>query len=237
MNSQDTRFKADKKVDELYIGLRNKYGTDNPKANGYRLQLYFLREQEMILDTLKDANGTILDIACGSGLMLQPLLRRGQEIIGVDFNETACRAARQNNIKIIRGDAYLMPVDSETIDRAINCQFLNQQPYENITGFIKEVYRVLRPGGKFILVWRNDEALIHRTAEFIYRFIDIFTGIPKFPYFNHTLDTVSGKAAEIGFTVEKKQLTFPLLSWKTEETYGLLAKLIGASCFLVLKKP
>ncbi len=236
MNQDIHKQSPDKDTDRLYENLRSRHGDTNPGANGYRLEQYFLREQEMILSEISDSNNTIVDLACGSGLMVKPLSKDNHLVIGIDFNETACRDAQSNQIKIIRGNVFAIPLADSIADRVINCQFLNQQPQGKAEQLLNEVYRILKPGGRLVLIWRNDRALIHRFAVFIYRYIDKITGRPEFPYYDNYIDDLENYCKNIGFSPVNKFLTFSLLSWKYYKLDSIAAKSLGASCFLVVEK-
>ena len=130
---------ADEDVDKLYRSVREAYGDSNPMANGYRLQQYFLREQAMLFEQVPDDAGLVVDIACGSGLMIQPLAAPGRTLVGVDYNQDACLAARQNGIDILRGNAFSVPLANACCDLVVNCQFLNQQNTERAKTLLEAV--------------------------------------------------------------------------------------------------
>lgn len=225
---------ADKSVNELYGGIRSKYG--DARANGYRLHKYFLREQEIVLSEFKDINANyILDIGCGSGLMTQPLINKARLLIGLDFNEDACNFAKSNQLNVIRGNAFSMPLATNSIHSACCCQFLNQQSNENMKSLVKESYRILAKGGKIIIIWRNGEALIHRLAHILFKLYDLITNQPTFPVINHSIDDVESFAHSVGFKTAQKQTIFPLIRWRTTKTNSILSRLIGTSNFLVLE--
>ena len=168
--------------------------------------------------------------------MIQPLHIAGYKVIGVDYNYYACMAARQNGIPVIRGDAYLLPFESNSISEVINCQFLNQQSKENLEYFLIEAARILAPGGRLVLVWRNDNALIHKIALALYRVIDFFIDKPAFPHVYHPVTELISIGQRIGFEMEKKEVIFSLIKWRSAKLNSLLAKCIGASYLLVLRK-
>ncbi len=228
---------ADKQTDQLYHNLRSRHGDSDAGANGYRLKSYFLREQELILGEVGDAE-RIVDLGCGSGLMVKPLTGDAGErlVFGLDFNEIACRDARCNQLAVIRGDIYSLPLADDSVDRIINCQFLNQQPPEKARHFLTEASRVLKPGGRLVMIWRNDRAVIHKVAVLVYRYIDKLTGRPEFPYFDNYIEDLSGFAFGLGLREVRKILTFPLFRWQFSRLDSVPARLFGASCFLVLEK-
>lgn len=229
---------ADREVDQMYRPLRDRYGPDNARANGYRYHGYFLREQELLLAALeRPARGTIVDIACGSGLMLRPLCGGDCQVVGVDFNDDACRDARDNGLAVIRGDAYSLPLATASVDQAVNCQFLNQQTHANAGRFLEEAARSLRPGGRLVIVWRNGDALIHKIAHAVYRVLDRLAGRPAYPCVDHDIAEIEARSVALGLDVVARRVTFPPLRWQTAKTTSLAARLIGASYLLVLRKP
>ena len=229
------KLNADKSVNKLYGEIRTRY--NDARANGYRLHTYFLREQEIIISELSNNTGITLDIACGSGLMTLPLKDKAELLLGLDFNEQACISAKCNSLNVIRGDAFSLPIGNESIDNALCCQFFNQQPSENLRKVLSESYRILAPGGKMILIWRNGEAMIHKLAHRLFKLYDHLSKQPSFPVVDHSIDEVENYAHKVGFETIRKEVIFPLLRWHTDKTNGLAAKLMGASNFLVLKHP
>ena len=229
---------ADREVDSLYRSLRGRYGADNARANGYRYHGYFLREQAMLFAALEQpASGTVVDIACGSGLMLQPLIGGACRVVGVDFNVDACHDARTSGLAVIRGDAFALPLATASVDQAVNCQFLNQQSRDNAKRFVAEAGRVLRPGGRLVIVWRNGGSLIHKLAHAIFSALERLAGHPTFPVVDHDIAAVEADARAAGLDVAARYATFPPFGWQTTRPASLAARLIGASYVLVLRKP
>ena len=76
------------------------------------------------------------------------------KVIGIDFTPAMIELARKNtsvrgfnNIEFRQGDIEEMPVAKETADVIVSNCVLNLVP--NKDGVIKEIYRVLKPGGHF----------------------------------------------------------------------------------------
>lgn len=76
------------------------------------------------------------------------------KVIGIDFTPAMIDKARQNNevrgfnnVEFRQGDIEKMPVTANTADVIVSNCVLNLVP--NKDGVIKEIYRVLKPGGHF----------------------------------------------------------------------------------------
>lgn len=231
-----TKPKADESVDALYQSLRSKHGDDNSKANGYLWHGYFLREQKILFGLLNPEANVILDVGCGSGLMCAPLVEKRALVAGVDFNQEACMDAKANGVAIVRGDAFELPVASESIDEIVCCQFFNQQSESAVMQFVSESARVLRPGGHVIMIWRNHEAYVHRVALALFRILERMRRLPKFPYENHTIESISRIGKQFGMTEQYTAVAFPPFSWVNQATGSWQASIIGASNISILTK-
>ena len=229
-------MRADRDTDALYGGMRGRFGATRARANGYRYETYFKRERALLLSMLDPTAQRIVDVACGSGLMLQPLLDDTRTVLGVEFNASACAAARLNGLSVIRGDAFNLPLASGSIDQLVNCQFFNQQSAAGVSAFVSEAVRVLAPGGQMVLVWRNGDALIHHVAHACLTLLDRLRGNPEFPQVTHALADVRAKLSAAGLIVRHAEVSCPPLAWRSTQVDGLCARLIGASCIVVAGK-
>jgi ubiquinone/menaquinone biosynthesis C-methylase UbiE len=92
----------------------------------------------------------ILDLGCGSGKWPQRLgpIPSDCLLIGVDLSPEAClRAARQTGALrwlCASARAEQLPLRDQTIDQVISTVAL---PYFNIPSALREIWRVLKPGG------------------------------------------------------------------------------------------
>lgn len=233
-DSQPVR--ADRATDEKYALIRERYGGGSGLANGYRLHRYFLNERTLLLTLLGEVDGTVLDLACGSGLMGQPLNSDHCNVVGLDFNKTACNDCASNGIAVVRGDAYALPFAAESIQHAFSCQFFNQQDPEQVPQILSELARVLSPGGRLVLVWRNHQAWIHRFAHAVFSLADKLAARPSFPVYSHPLDQVRSAAEQCGFRTLDAMVSFPLTHWRSRQLASLPARAIGASAVLLLER-
>lgn len=236
MNGPTPTPGPDLQTDAKYDALEARYGSDTTRASGYRLHRYFLEERRLLEELLGSAQGRVLDIGCGTGLMGLPLSARGCEVNGLDFNLSACRVARSNGLGVMRGNAFQLPLRDGSVDHAFCCQFFNQQPPAKLPGFFDEAARVIRPDGLLLLVWRNDAAWVHRTAHAVFTLLDIVLRRPQFPVYAHPLVSVLATARNAGFVRERALLSFPLTGSRFESPCGPLARVFGASCVLLLRR-
>ena len=98
-------------------------------------------------------------IDLGSGAGNDAFIARNEtgetgKVIGIDFTPAMIERARQNNevrgfnnVEFREGDIEKMPVTANTADVVVSNCVLNLVP--NKDGVIKEIYRVLKPGGHF----------------------------------------------------------------------------------------
>ena len=118
---------ADQHTDKMYDALRSQWGK-HARANGYQLNSFFLSEQAIVLSALQEKQFPIVDLACGSGLMVLPIATDQNQIFGLDFNADACSGARTLGLNVVRGDVFHLPFADDSVGQLVNCQFLNQQP-------------------------------------------------------------------------------------------------------------
>lgn len=111
--------------------------------------------------------GLVLDLACGHGRHAIPLAARGYRIVGLDYQLHLLQKAKETaggGVFFVRGDMRRLPFP-ETFDAVVNLftAFGYFSDEEN-AGILREIARVLRPGGWLVLDVANRDALI-RTAQ------------------------------------------------------------------------
>ncbi len=97
-------------------------------------------------------NLKILDVGCGTGGMFSTLSRYGQ-VYGIDKSERALGYARTRNIaqEIKQGEADKLPWPDDAFDLVGCFDVLYHQWIEDDAKVLKEIYRVLVPGGMIIV--------------------------------------------------------------------------------------
>lgn len=99
----------------------------------------------------------VIDLGSGAGndaFIARHATGETGKVIGIDFTPAMIERARQNNevrgfnnVEFRRGDIEKIPVTANTADVVVSNCVLNLVP--NKDGVIKEIYRVLKPGGHF----------------------------------------------------------------------------------------
>jgi SAM-dependent methyltransferase len=120
---------------------------DPPADTAYGLEYAF--------HLLGDVHGkTVLDLGCGTGENLVPLVKRGAEVIGIDISPDLVELARQRlssyglTATLRDGSAYDTGIADESVDVVFSMALLH---HLDLPSARKEIHRILRPGGLFIL--------------------------------------------------------------------------------------
>lgn len=103
----------------------------------------------------------IMDVATGTGDLAIAMAKRveGTHILGIDLSEEMLQVARtkieklglSDRIEVHKGDAEnLNIVESDSIDAATVA--FGVRNFENLEGGLSEIYRTLKPGGKFVVL-------------------------------------------------------------------------------------
>jgi len=116
------------------------------------------------ISLLDESDRTIVDLGCGEGIALEMAVRifPNADVFGVDFLEENIRICAEHNQRVVRGDLYDLDLPDESVDAA-----LFQEVIEHLHDpdrAVSEIHRILRPGGKLIVVFPND-----RTWKFVWR--------------------------------------------------------------------
>jgi demethylmenaquinone methyltransferase/2-methoxy-6-polyprenyl-1,4-benzoquinol methylase len=113
------------------------------------------RFRQLALQNLKLQSDTqILDLCCGSGQVTRFLVNFSENVTGLDASPLSIQRAQKNvpNATYIKAFAENMPFADNLFDVVHTSAALHEMQSEQLPKIIKEVYRVLKPGGVFTLV-------------------------------------------------------------------------------------
>src|SRR5919109_324212 len=118
--------------------------------------------RENLLDLAKVAPGQrVLDVGCGTGTQAIAAWRRtqpGGTVTGVDISEKMLAAARRKarraclDIPFHRADAAELPFEEGSFDVVTITTVLHMVPEGRRRLCLREVARVLRPGGRLLVI-------------------------------------------------------------------------------------
>lgn len=106
----------------------------------------------MLLPHLPKA-GHLLDLCCGTGHLMQPLLKQGFKVTGLDGSETMLNYAHQNapQGEFILGDARTFSLPEHFDGVVSSSASLNHiLSIDELKAVFSNVYRVLKPNGLFM---------------------------------------------------------------------------------------
>jgi ubiquinone/menaquinone biosynthesis C-methylase UbiE len=158
------------------------------------------------------SNDKILDLACGTGTLAIWIKQAHSncEVIGVDADKDILSIARikssKNNVDINFKEAfsYNIPFVDSYFDCVVTSLFFHHLSWDDKVRTAKEIFRVLKPGGKIhVADWGRPENILMR---FLFLFIQILDG------FTNTQDNIKGRLInlfqESGYSKVSKRKSF-----------------------------
>lgn len=101
----------------------------------------------------------VLDVAIGTADLTIEILRRGkaEQVTGIDLSDQMMAIGKQkvlkcqmSNVRFVHGNAQSMPFENDSFD-AVTCAF-GCRNFQNLDEGLREMYRVLKPGGQLIIL-------------------------------------------------------------------------------------
>lgn len=99
---------------------------------------------------------SVLDLACGDGHLLGLLAARRQprlQLLGIDMSQAelaAARAALPPSVRLLQGRGQALDLPSGSVDHLVSHMALMLM--DDIEQVVREMRRVLRPGGQFVAI-------------------------------------------------------------------------------------
>lgn len=91
----------------------------------------------------------VADLACGTGDFCRELERRGYRAVGFDFSHGMLVNAR-TDAPLVEADVLQLPIADRGVD-AVTCGFALRNVV-SLGGFFRELGRIVRPGGRVVLL-------------------------------------------------------------------------------------
>jgi ubiquinone/menaquinone biosynthesis C-methylase UbiE len=99
----------------------------------------------------------VLEVGCGTGLILHRTARFARHAIGIDLSAGMLKKAQQRGLRVAQASATALPLATGSVDVAYSFKVLAHIP--DIGGALAEMARVVRPGGWVLAEFYNARSL------------------------------------------------------------------------------
>lgn len=108
--------------------------------------------------------GQVCEIGCGPGHISRYLRDRGVNMIGIDLSEEMIRCARRINpdISFRKGDMLALDLPDASVAAIVCFYAIIHLQRDDASVALKEMNRVLEPGGPLLLSFHGGEGELHR---------------------------------------------------------------------------
>jgi len=106
------------------------------------------------------AEKKLLDVGCGRGRWLSFFMNKHNACVsGIDLSGDAVTSCRKKGFNTLQASAVKIPFSDNAFDIVTSITVLLHIPYEDKRDVVHEIARVLKSGGKVIMIdstWKND---------------------------------------------------------------------------------
>jgi ubiquinone/menaquinone biosynthesis C-methylase UbiE len=99
----------------------------------------------------------VLEVGCGTGLILHRTARFARRAAGIDLSGGMLMKAQQRGLHVAQASATALPIATASVDVAYSFKVLAHVP--DIQGALREMARVVRPGGWVLAEFYNARSL------------------------------------------------------------------------------
>lgn len=104
------------------------------------------------------ANGrAVLEVGCGTGLLLERVAERAARAVGIDLSEGMLEKAKARGLEVSQADATCLPFDDGLFDLTYSFKVLAH--IQDIQKALSEMARVTRSGGDVVAEFYNPRSL------------------------------------------------------------------------------
>ena len=127
---------------------------ENERHQGYHALIDDL-ESDLILPACN--NKDILEVGCGTGLILNKVAPVARSATGVDLSSGMLQSALKRGLNVVQANATELPFADASFDTVYSFKVLSH--IEDIQKALNECARVTRPGGRLFLEFYNRRSL------------------------------------------------------------------------------
>lgn len=140
-------------------------------------------KRALLQQALRSTGTRILDVGCGTATLAIMLKQQRPDVeaVGIDGDEDILRIAAKKaaksgvKLQLDQGLSYEMAYADGDFDKALSSFFFHHLNHEEKGGTLREIHRVLKPGGELhIADWGKPANLLLRTGFLIVQLLDGF---------------------------------------------------------------
>ncbi len=142
-------------------------------------------------------DGLICDMGCGPGHVARYLHEQGARVCGIDLSDAMVERARQLNpgIEFRQGDMTALDLPDDSFAGMAAFYSLIHFTQSELVPVLKELRRVLRPGGSFLTGFHAGDDTLH---------LEDWWGCPvSVDFYFHPPATIAGHLTSAGFEIEE----------------------------------
>lgn len=112
------------------------------------------------LEKLTQPDDALLEVGCGGGLLAIEMARRGRRVLGIDVSARILEHARRRGLgtpglTFAISEGTEIPARDRSFDFVYSVEVLEHLHAEDVATHLREVFRVLIPGGRYWLLTPN----------------------------------------------------------------------------------
>src|SRR5690606_22673357 len=127
---------------------------DQGRSVGYHK---LIDDQAAELVRRKGEGKRVLEVGCGTGLVLERIADFASEAVGIDLSPGMLEHARARGLQVQEADCTKLPFDDASFDVACSFKVLAHVP--DFDAALREMVRVVRPGGHIVIDVYNRASL------------------------------------------------------------------------------
>ncbi len=156
----------------------------------------------------------VLDVGCGSGVLLARMKSLGWEVQGVEVDPGGVTAARARGVAVHQGQLTDAKFPDHHFD-AVHSAHVIEHVHDPVA-LLRECFRILKPGGKLVILTPNTASFGHKHFGSAWLNLD-----PPRHLILFNQQTLRSAAEQQGFIVERLDTTV-----RSAWVYGTLSRLI-----------
>jgi ubiquinone/menaquinone biosynthesis C-methylase UbiE len=146
------REEPEQRARQYYDDFSDSY--ERGRGYGYHQMIDDL-EVQVTTPYARDAR--VLELGCGTGLILARVAEVAKESVGIDLSEGMAQRAKDRGLDVHIGSVCDLPFEDDQFDLAYSFKVLAHVP--DIDSAVREATRVIRPGGHLLLEFYNPWSL------------------------------------------------------------------------------